>query len=339
MDGGEAGQPALRSAATRRAIWCSRLAALAVAAVLCAGQAGRWYPRLDIINALLIVFVPIVAALALFALIRRDRITLALLIVAQVMIVMRLGSADAGRAEDGATAARPVRIITFNVHRTNSDVAALPRVINRLRPDVVLLQEANGTAAAVIARIMPGYFRLDSCRWKPCSLVILSRWPIRPMTTTARFTRQTTPDLQLASIDHPARPFQIANLHMPRPTMGRIALSLRHSTIEALGLLPPAPTIVAGDFNLPPGTFALDDFERSSGLRRIDSLLPTYPADSRIPPLLAIDHVHADGSWTAGHCQRLAPAGSDHLGLLCELMPAPVCQAGSTFRKSWRNCP
>lgn len=324
MHGGEAVPSGGRASIRPWAIQSDRLAALAVAATLCAGQAGRWYPRLDIINALLIVVVPIVAALALFALMRRDRITLALLILAQLMIVMRLGSADAGRAKDGAATAGTVRIVTFNVHRGNSDVAAIPRVINRLRPDIVLLQEVNGTAAPVIEQIMPGHYRAASCRWKLCSLVIVSRWPIRPTTTTARFTRHTTPDLQLAWIDHPARPFQIANLHMPRPTMGQIALSLRHSTIEALGLLPSAPTIVAGDFNLPPGTFALEDFERKSGLRRIDSLLPTYPADSRIPPVLAIDHVYSGASWAAGRCQRLPPAGSDHLGLLCELSPAPV---------------
>ena len=91
------------------------------------------------------------------------------------------------------------------------------------------------------------------------------------------------------------------------------------------------PLVVAGDFN------AVDDHLpmrqlRQLGLRSATDIvgagwLPTYPANSPIPPLIPIDHVLLDDQLTATSIIRVPVAGTDHLGLLATL-PGPGQRLG-----------
>lgn len=83
--------------------------------------------------------------------------------------------------------------------------------------------------------------------------------------------------------------------------------------------------VVAGDFN------AVDDHRpmvdlRRDGLRSATDIvgagwLPTYPAQSTIPPLIAIDHVLVSESMTATAIETVDISGTDHRGLRAELGP------------------
>ncbi len=96
--------------------------------------------------------------------------------------------------------------------------------------------------------------------------------------------------------------------------------ALLASALRAQG---PGPLVAAGDFN------AVDDHGPMLTLGRqgltsaTDVLgagwLPTYPANSRVPPLLAIDHVLLNAGMTATSLRTVDVAGSDHLGLLATL--------------------
>jgi endonuclease/exonuclease/phosphatase (EEP) superfamily protein YafD len=86
------------------------------------------------------------------------------------------------------------------------------------------------------------------------------------------------------------------------------------------------PLVVAGDFN------AVDDHGPMQALRR-DGLqsatdvagagwLPTYPSNSRLPPLLPIDHVMINEDVTATSVTSFAITGTDHRGLIATLAGA-----------------
>jgi endonuclease/exonuclease/phosphatase (EEP) superfamily protein YafD len=86
------------------------------------------------------------------------------------------------------------------------------------------------------------------------------------------------------------------------------------------------PLVVAGDLN------AVDDHAPMLALRRdgMESVtdilgagwLPTYPANSRIPPLLPIDHILLNHFLTATSLSRFHVDGTDHLGLIARIAAA-----------------
>ncbi|GAA3615225.1 endonuclease/exonuclease/phosphatase family protein [Microlunatus ginsengisoli] len=83
------------------------------------------------------------------------------------------------------------------------------------------------------------------------------------------------------------------------------------------------PLVVAGDFNAVDDHLPMRDLHRM-GLRSATDIvgagwLPTYPANSRIPPLIPIDHIMLNDAMTATSITRVHVAGTDHLGLLATL--------------------
>ncbi len=86
------------------------------------------------------------------------------------------------------------------------------------------------------------------------------------------------------------------------------------------------PLVVAGDFN------AVDDHRpmrelNSLGLKSVTDIvgagwLPTYPANSPVPPLIAIDHILVDNQLTGTAITRIRVGGTDHLGLFATLAGA-----------------
>jgi endonuclease/exonuclease/phosphatase (EEP) superfamily protein YafD len=97
--------------------------------------------------------------------------------------------------------------------------------------------------------------------------------------------------------------------------------------------LPPQTTIVSGDLNSTPWSFALQGLERDMGLARVTHALPTFPAMAyqgdgllgrakEIPGVFAfapIDHVFAGSAWKAVSVRRGPKTGSDHYPIIAVL--------------------
>ena len=49
-------------------------------------------------------------------------------------------------------------------------------------------------------------------------------------------------------------------------------------------------------------------------------MIPTYPADSLLPPVLTIDHVLVGSRWRATDVRTLSVPGSDHRAVLARLV-------------------
>jgi endonuclease/exonuclease/phosphatase (EEP) superfamily protein YafD len=214
-------------------------------------------------------------------------------------------------------AARPVlRVVSINAFHDNPDPSRLVETVKRERPDILLVQEADGSAGAAILRILPGYSRVWSCNAAPCSLAIFSRWPVARI--EARRQDSSLPDLLVARTRAPFGDIDVATLHLPRMNRAE-AEPFAAMSVDALSALGDLPLLMGGDFNLPTGSFALARFERLTGLSRAERWIPTYPADRPLPPIAAIDHVYVSEAWRVKDCHRLAATASDHFGLSCEV--------------------
>lgn len=289
------------------------IALLAVVPVLL-GQIGRWHPLLDILNALLAPVLILLGLLLLLSLYRRDGWAGGVIVAGLAIGIFQLTDGQSGLPQ---TEAQQLRIVTLSTWHSNPHPAALGRAIETELPDIVLLQETNGSAARIADQILPEYFRIKSCPEQRCSEMILSRWPLQRITLPQPKSGKL-PDLLAARIDAPFGPLQVINVHLPRP--GRdAAIKFRDELVSVVRQLGDRRLIVAGDFNLGTGSFALAQFSHHAGLRRIEGFAPTYPANLSIPAFVAIDHMFVGSAWTGATCHRVDAGTSDHHGIACDL--------------------
>jgi endonuclease/exonuclease/phosphatase (EEP) superfamily protein YafD len=119
-------------------------------------------------------------------------------------------------------------------------------------------------------------------------------------------------------------PVRLVAVHPCNPYCGGGRWRSDHKLIrDAVAGYSTAPLIVAGDFNAVADHAPMQQLHRM-GLRDVADVvgagwLPTYPARSRFPPLLPIDHVLINDRLTATSVNTFRVARSDHLGLLTTL--------------------
>jgi endonuclease/exonuclease/phosphatase (EEP) superfamily protein YafD len=292
------------------------VATMVAAGLVLVGQLGRWSHLLDQFNALLpLLLVCLGGALAAAAGLR-DRATVAVALLGLVVGGIQLGpEAIAGRAK--GKVGHAVRVLSFSTFHANPFPEALRTAIVAEKPDVVLLQEADGNARAVVETLLPGYFRIKSCPWRNCHLVILSRWPIREV--PVRFAgRGPHPTVVLGEVRAPFGTFRVLNVHLPRPYKPE-AWPTMATLADATEAMVQRPLVMVGDFNSASGSFDLARFARRARLHRHDGLIPSYPANRKIPAFAGIDHVFADSRWSGCGCHRVDGAHSDHHGVACDL--------------------
>ncbi len=275
------------------------------------------------INVLLVPLVVALAVITVFAFSGRDWLATGIAFVGLTASTLQLFDAVLDVAPRHAaqepSSGPALRIVSVNAFHDNGDPARLTEAVTRARPDVVLVQEADGAAGPTIARLLPGYARVFSCAAPPCSAVILSRWPATRVVDDGP-QGVDLPDLLIARIRAPFGDFNVVSAHMPRMYMWGAA-PFRSMLADALSTHDELPTLMGGDLNLPTGSFGLFRFERSILLKRAERWIPTYPANLPFPAIAAIDHVYVSSGWAVQECQRLASTGSDHFGLACDVVP------------------
>lgn len=299
------------------------LAAAAATAMVLLGQAGRYDHTLDQMNALLpplLVVLVIVLAIALWM---RNRVVLGLAGIGLIVGMVQLGGAAFAHQGRPAQGGPPtLKIVTLSAFHSNPDPSGIRKVIMAEAPDIALLQETNGTTATMIAGLLPTYYRIGSCRSAPCSLVIISRWPLRRIRIKYD-SKRATPDLVVAEINAPFGRFRLVNVHLPRP-YDPGAERFVHLVALVARANANLPLIVAGDFNTATGSFGLSRLAREARLQRADGFIPTYPANLPIPAIVGIDHMMTDNRWAGADCRRTAAGNSDHYGLACRFQFRPV---------------
>jgi endonuclease/exonuclease/phosphatase (EEP) superfamily protein YafD len=218
-----------------------------------------------------------------------------------------------------------VRVMSANLHDGSADPDPLVRSA-RERADVVAVQEltpdeADRLARAGIDTAFP-YRQLDP-RDDAGGVGMWSRFPISTSRNVGGYTfafvaaQIRVPDAGTDAtvvVAHAAGPW-------PRPIEDwRRDLERLPTTLAELGRQAGAgPVIVAADLNsttdMRPFRALLVDGYRDAAEQAGAGIRPTFPADSRLPPFVAIDHV-LTRNCTATSLDALPIPGSDHRGLV-----------------------
>jgi len=215
-----------------------------------------------------------------------------------------------------------IRVVWLNAQ---AGTAAAP-VLDYLRAtsaDFVLMSEYYAEAGTPeLARHFPYAATCEEPH--ACNVMILSRRV--PLAT--RPPHETSPsDLRVvwADFDIDGAPLRLVGTHLRRPYPASRQAAQRAELLSLLAGAAPENTILAGDFNTTPWSFALKRFDARSGLTRYDRAMGTWPATPwtrfRLPApaaFMPIDHIYAGGHWRLVSIRRGPRAGADHYPIEAE---------------------
>lgn len=321
------------------------LLALISAGAALAAQHGRESLRFDVLTH----FAPIWLAGALLAAL------LAGLLLRGVSRLLVLALAGAGIVAAGAlmapeytrdtgpkaaaTAPGQIRIVQFNVWNDNRDLDRTVAWIQAQQPDIVVLEETTPPLRRLIER---------RTAWRAvcrdCEVMIYSA---RPMSRGYAPAAPAVGPLAHAVFKDAEGTFDVVGVHDAWPTDGDFQPRQEARLAHVLADLPKARTIVTGDFNSTPWSFARRQWDAAFGLIRRDRALFTWPAGKftskryRVPvALLPIDHVYAGPAWATVDIHRGPILGSDHYPVVVTLAPVspskdapPAPRAGLQIEK------
>lgn len=218
----------------------------------------------------------------------------------------------------------PFRVLTLNLEHDEADYAAVEALIDRERPDLVVLTELGFGARPMIGELRPRFPTvLGEVRRGTFEVVLLTRWraeayaaesaagPDYPV-THARLCRERCVNIVAL---HAAPPFEARGTRRAR----QYEIAARFASAAG------APTILLGDLNCTPWSPAFDRLLAAAGVRdsgRGRGLHLTW--FSPVPFIgLPIDHVLV-GRGVGVSGRRIGPdIGSDHLPVIADLSLSP----------------
>lgn len=216
------------------------------------------------------------------------------------------------------------RVVTFNTWFRNHDYDAIGRFLEKMQPDVIVLEERNRQEAQRLGEFLTSYpYSFNEPR--PHGVVIFARWPIAsaeslPLAEGGVLAARVT-------LDWRGTPITVlgAHLHWPLGPKNSRLRNTELASIAAFAAAHPGPLIVAGDFNITPWSRHFRATLERSGLNDSAAghgLAPSWP--SQFPPLgIRIDHCWVSRHWRSTDV-RLGPSlGSDHLPLIADLEFTP----------------
>lgn len=217
-----------------------------------------------------------------------------------------------------------VRIMSANVHFRNSGYAALRAAIERENPDIVGLQEVNGTWVEELSAIRPEYpFTVLRPEGGAYGLALFSRVPLREMESSPYIENgvQTaiTVELELQNV-----PVTMMVVHLMAPGTAAKA-DLRNTQLGKIAEMIAADRndeqILVGDLNVTPWSPYYLTLESEAGLvnaARGHGYRPTWPAGLgflKIP----IDHCLLSKGLRVRRFHRGAEIGSDHVPIVVDI--------------------
>lgn len=261
----------------------------------------------------------------LFAREAERRVVLALGVVAisacGVMMLPELWMA--WRFKPQASAPRDLKIIQFNAWHENYTPEQTLAWLLAQNADVLVLEEAGGSARTVAKRLKPTY-PYTSCKARACEPWIFSRRKI----IASGAVPKGLPGAW-AVLEDPAGPFAVLGVHYVWPVPAGRQQVQSAMLVKAASKFDPQSLIVTGDFNSTPWSFTLRRQDKALGLQRLTRALPSWPSGqfSRVAaapaPFLPIDHVYAGSAWRAVKVERGPAIGSDHRPIVVTLRRTP----------------
>jgi vancomycin resistance protein VanJ len=231
--------------------------------------------------------------------------------------------------------------MTANLLISNGDVAAIAATVIEQDPDVVALQELGHDHAEYFADHLRARYPYQVLEpyGAPWGLGVLSRVPLERHGPTDAVPNAC--GCQRVRIEHAGRAVTILNVHPAPPTvryarLGRLPVPTSLDNDETETMLRRAlqeldgvadPVIVLGDFNVgdrqPFYRWLRHDFEdahRQAGWG-FGFTFPNVSFEGAPPvPLVRIDYIFHDRSWTARTAWNGTIPGSDHRYVVADLV-------------------
>lgn len=217
---------------------------------------------------------------------------------------------------------QPLRLLLCNVYTANRRSAAVLELIQRERPDLIVLEEVNDRWMADLEPLRESH---PDSKWIPRAdnfgIAVLSR--IGLVDPREAKLDETVPSI-LADFRFAGQNISLLATH-PLPPGNGVTFRLRNAQLRRLATLAGQsknPAIVIGDLNVTPWSPDYARLVRDSGLRdarRGRGLLPTWP--TMLPPMMIpLDHCLASPSLKVAGIRRGPNVGSDHLPLIVDLL-------------------
>ena len=216
------------------------------------------------------------------------------------------------------------RLVSANLWNGAADAEAFAALVDRLRADVVAVQELDGRQAAALARVLPhGLLEPD---WKYRGMGIALRQP-----ATVRRIPLPCRDARVTEIEIGNEAIEIINVHVQAPHSPPTWGSFRRRRLQLRGLQryiaahPGRRRAVVGDLNATPWwplyrrlAAQLSDAAVDAARRNAHGPQPTWGPWSGAPRLLRIDHALVS-DLTVEDFRVVDIVGSDHSAIVVDL--------------------
>jgi endonuclease/exonuclease/phosphatase (EEP) superfamily protein YafD len=216
----------------------------------------------------------------------------------------------------------PLVVLSANVHHGTADPEVLVGLVERLRPDLLAVQELTPHFAwhlrqEGIGRLLPE--AVLATRRSVSGSGIYSRLPLAPLPEPAHFHFRMPRAVAKLPDGRSIRVVSVHPIPPLRNEVGEWSTALESLPDTGRGI----PWVLAGDFNA-----TLDHAElravlergyRDAGDAAGKGLEPTWPSDSHRSPPVTIDHVLADQRLGVVEYEVLDLPGSDHRAVYAQL--------------------
>jgi endonuclease/exonuclease/phosphatase (EEP) superfamily protein YafD len=228
----------------------------------------------------------------------------------------------AGSRLDGA--GPRLRVLTANLLNGTADPDALVTQVKVDDVDVLAVQEFTPDAlealdAAGIGALLP--YRAVNPVPRCQGSGVFSRHPLGPVEVRVHRCGHTQ---AAATLTLPGQTLVVESAHPCAPFRGKTGCWEQNLTNQPAAAADGPVRVLLGDFNATLDHTALRRLiatgYRDAAAERGKGLLPTWPFRDMIAPWITIDHVFVDRRVTVTTCATRRLAGSDHRGLLAELV-------------------
>ncbi|GAA3233006.1 endonuclease/exonuclease/phosphatase family protein [Nonomuraea helvata] len=257
----------------------------------------------------------------LIAAVGRKRAATAVALLATTALGFSVLPRALGSAE--TTAGRPFRVMTINMLFGRADAVTIMKLVREFDPDVLSTQELTPGAvsdldAAGLEEVMPHRVLLPE--WSAGGSGLYSRHPLEPLTGVMPPVGHQMP---AALISLPGgKPVEFIDAH-PFPPLGDYVTEWNEALAAFPSASPDRIRIIAGDFNASLDHAALRGLLARGYKDAADTvgagLIPTWPANKRVPPIITIDHVLVDRRVGVEEVSVRDVPRTDHRAVLAQL--------------------
>ncbi len=236
-------------------------------------------------------------------------------------------------AKAPADAPNRLKLIQFNAWEKNAEIEATAKWLTSQGADVLVVEEGSGPLIGRIETLSGYHVTCRNCGVTIFTQVEPEKIPLRAKADRGGFSiaewRARPPSAE-ARIRIAGRAVTIVGTHTVWPTYPAWQSLQGRFVADQVGRYDKTLTILTGDFNSTPWSFARRREDRAFGLERRDRALFTWPArlvlDGKVTlpfPFLPIDHVYAGSGWRTVKVRRGPRLGSDHYPVIVTLALKP----------------